>query len=642
MYEKQMELFEEGGLKDEGGMVDEVSGNDVPPGSTRKEVRDDIPAMLSEGEFIFPADVVRYFGLEKLMEMRQQAKMGLKMMDEMGQMGNSEEATIPDDLPFSPEDLIIMEPQEFAQGGVVKAQQGMFVTPSIFANTQLSTPNFIPPSSIAPINASGTPTGYLPTFVNQPPVGTVTTPVDTGTTVDTGDNFVPEVGDVYEFRKYRNSQTGEIRDIAFYMNQPVIPIPDGFVPYVEGQTDIVEDVTNTGVETTFVREDNGSTFEANTGVPTGGTVTPVGEMTNEDLMSGLGLAQTTARLAGPMASLINPILGNIVAPMVKARYNDLLEEAERRGLDTGDRERMGSVFGGEAGLYENLKDTSGDEKVTFADTWLGDLLGLDEKGAGVQGPGLKESRQGARRDTTATATTTRQPTREATGTTTTTQPSVIRFDDGTTNVNPNTGRVSSDPNARFNETGQVAGTGWTGQRTPPAAPAAPVTPPAPPAPPPSPPSSSDSDNDRDSGTDINVGNYGGDRDGDGVPNWRDFNDGTGWADTNKDESKDTSGTCFLTTAVVEMRGEEDDGYTLSTLRKFRDTYLRNKNNEVAKYYEVAPKLVKAIPKEDKTWLWIGSRVDKAIQYIEDGKNGLAYQTYKRMVEKLERDWLKEK
>ena len=41
----------------EGGMIDEVSGNDVPTGSTREEVRDDIPAQLSEGEFVFPADV---------------------------------------------------------------------------------------------------------------------------------------------------------------------------------------------------------------------------------------------------------------------------------------------------------------------------------------------------------------------------------------------------------------------------------------------------------------------------------------------------------------------------------------------------------------------------------------------------------
>ena len=81
--EKQMELFEDGGLKDEGGMVDEQSGNDVPVGSSRKEVRDDIPAMLSEGEFVFPADVVRYHGLDKLMDLRQEAKMGLKQMEAM-------------------------------------------------------------------------------------------------------------------------------------------------------------------------------------------------------------------------------------------------------------------------------------------------------------------------------------------------------------------------------------------------------------------------------------------------------------------------------------------------------------------------------------------------------------------------------
>lgn len=133
MLEKQMELFEDGGLRDEGGMVDKVSGNDVPVGSTRKEVRDDIPAMLSEGEFVFPADVVRYIGLENLMRIRQDAKQGLKQMDAMGQMGNGDEAVLPDDMPFGVMDLIIVdgeeEPQEKAQGGVIHANQGTFVTP---------------------------------------------------------------------------------------------------------------------------------------------------------------------------------------------------------------------------------------------------------------------------------------------------------------------------------------------------------------------------------------------------------------------------------------------------------------------------------------------------------------------------------
>ena len=125
---KQMELFEpvergfeEGGLMDEGGMVDEESGNEVPPGSLREEVRDDIPAQLSEGEFVFPADVVRYIGLENLMRMRQEAKQGLAQMEAMGQMGNGDEATVQDDLPFDMYDLDVEDDGlEMQQGGMVQ------------------------------------------------------------------------------------------------------------------------------------------------------------------------------------------------------------------------------------------------------------------------------------------------------------------------------------------------------------------------------------------------------------------------------------------------------------------------------------------------------------------------------------------
>ena len=124
---RQMELFEpvergfdEGGLMDEGGTVDPVSGNDVPPGSTQEEVRDDIPAQLSEGEFVFPADVVRYIGLENLMRMRQEAKQGLAQMEAMGQMGNGDEAVMPDDLPFDMYDLEVEDDDlEMQQGGMV-------------------------------------------------------------------------------------------------------------------------------------------------------------------------------------------------------------------------------------------------------------------------------------------------------------------------------------------------------------------------------------------------------------------------------------------------------------------------------------------------------------------------------------------
>lgn len=117
--------FAEGGLLDEGGTVDPVSGNEVPAGSTQEEVRDDIPAQLSEGEFVFPADVVRYIGLENLMKLRQKAKQGLQLMEDMGQMGNAEEAVVEDDLEYIAEvDMLIdnFDPNEeetrnFAVGG---------------------------------------------------------------------------------------------------------------------------------------------------------------------------------------------------------------------------------------------------------------------------------------------------------------------------------------------------------------------------------------------------------------------------------------------------------------------------------------------------------------------------------------------
>ena len=96
-------MLQDGGLLQEGGTVDEESGNEVPTGSLKEEVRDDIPAQLSEGEFVFPADVVRFIGLERLMKMRQAAKDGLKKMEAMGQMGNADEATMEDDEEFETE-----------------------------------------------------------------------------------------------------------------------------------------------------------------------------------------------------------------------------------------------------------------------------------------------------------------------------------------------------------------------------------------------------------------------------------------------------------------------------------------------------------------------------------------------------------
>ena len=183
----QMELFSRGGLKDEGGEIDEVSGNEVPIGGTKEGVRDDIPANVSEGEFIFPEDVVRFIGLDKLMKIRQNAKMGLKKMEAMGQMGNSDEATIDDDVPFEMADLIVVggkgEPMELADGGFVPVQNFQEGgTPKRLTFKDLMGGN--EPELVLFVNAAGE--KLMVPFVNGVPLF----PIPTGYTV-----FVPVEGE---------------------------------------------------------------------------------------------------------------------------------------------------------------------------------------------------------------------------------------------------------------------------------------------------------------------------------------------------------------------------------------------------------------------------------------------------------------
>ena len=97
--------------------------------------------------------------------------------------------------------------------------------------------------------------------------------------------------------------------------------------------------------------------------------------------------------------------------------------------------------------------------------------------------------------------------------------------------------------------------------------------------------------------------------------------------------------CFLTTAIVEHRGESDDGPTLTKLRYFRDTYLVDYPEEIKKYYNVAPKIVAAIPKNNPEWDWVGTQIDSAIQNIDNNRLDKAHKTYKNMVLKLETNWL---
>lgn len=65
-------------------------------------------------------------------------------------------------------------------------------------------------------------------------------------------------------------------------------------------------------------------------------------------------------------------------------------------------------------------------------------------------------------------------------------------------------------------------------------------------------------------------------------------------DRGYDSSRNSSGGCFITTAVCEYFGREDDCYELTMLRSFRDNWLAEQKNgklEISLYYDCAPKLV---------------------------------------------------
>ena len=249
-----MEMFDLGGLKDQGETIDRKSRNKVPVGSLQKEVRDDVPINISEGEFVLPADVVRYHGLEKIMNMRQNAKSGLKLMDKMGQMGNSDQATLPDDLPF--------QPQNYQEGGAI-------VTPQI-QMPEIQLQNQVPGVNVAPPQQLGMrPSVYAqqqqPVKVTTPSSPTYSTfgapqytsPTSTAATPDYSKLVGASFGQLpkSETKRYFNKETGEELYIPFIDGKPVYPIPNGFVEQEEAKKEEeAKDPTRSRVETTKVVE----------------------------------------------------------------------------------------------------------------------------------------------------------------------------------------------------------------------------------------------------------------------------------------------------------------------------------------------------------------------------------------------------
>ena len=159
--------------------IDPVSGNEVPPGSLPEEVRDDIPAMLSEGEYVVPADVLRFYGVKFFEDLRAQAKMGLAEMEANGRIGGEPIEEETEDVGISDEDLMVIMAQAPQEEQAVGASNGGLMG---FQTGGLNLPEF----------------------------------------------EIEEEGGL-EYRSYVNS-AGNTISIPFFNNEPMAVIPEGYSP----------------------------------------------------------------------------------------------------------------------------------------------------------------------------------------------------------------------------------------------------------------------------------------------------------------------------------------------------------------------------------------------------------------------------
>jgi len=205
------------------------------------------------------------------MNMRQDAKAGLDMMNRMGQMGNSDQATLPDNIPF--------QPKNFQQGGVniqnPQVQQPQII-PDVQQQNQVPGVTFTQPTApmVRPSIYSQKP--MMPN-VNVPPKVDIPkqttykppqykTPTGTAATPDFSKLIGTRFGQLQktETKKYVNSETGEELFIPFVDGQPVYPIPDGFVFEKDVEKEKAKEKPTEAIKTTRVTGQDSDSGDDNT------------------------------------------------------------------------------------------------------------------------------------------------------------------------------------------------------------------------------------------------------------------------------------------------------------------------------------------------------------------------------------------
>jgi hypothetical protein len=465
--------------------VDPVSGNEIPMGARPEEVRDDIPAQLSEGEYVVPADVVRFYGVRFFEELRTGAKQGYAEMDQNGRIGGEpvepegmEMIEPEDDLPFDISELQMVDDDEempvgAAEGGYFerainrekpinnfeKLLQFLFKDKDEYGETPIDRykaqmgedddMGFFESMMGNPIERGERKWGKKGYALGGLPEAPATTPVPLNPF-----NPIGSASD-YEIKEYVND-AGEVMYIQFSNGQPMTFIPQGFKTKgtAAEQAATGEGVAAETAPTTAPSDGNDNNYDLSTEMgkvdaafTDGASAKDWTKATADEFASarkGLGIMGTAGKAAGLLmggplglaagigsqsqarvkaydmidgiAYQLETLSQDPVANEAKIKaLNEQKKELQKivsTGDDGKDKTLLGStgIYGGQTSLYERLSDTGGggydesgkpkgDGKVSFADTWLGDLLGADGK-IGVQGDGLVASLGGARRSGT--------------------------------------------------------------------------------------------------------------------------------------------------------------------------------------------------------------------------------------------------
>ena len=365
---EQMEMA----FGDAGERVDPVSGNEVPVGSMPEEVRDDIPAQLSEGEYVVPADVVRFYGVKFFEDIRNEAKRGFAEMEANGRIGGEPvdgmEVIEPEDgLPFDISELQVEDddqPMMMNEGGAVSnpfssasSTGGFEIKEYVNDAGEVMYIQFM----------NGQPMTFIPEGYKAK--ATASEQVSTGVAAPAQVSSAPSTT-VSSTNDYTNNNENPNADNASIFSRPK-PGTD----WTEASADDFASTTkNLGI--------GGKTASAALGIlnPFAGIaagVTSGSASRNKayDMLDGIAYQLESGTLSD---SQKNDLLKQ------QTELQTFLEPTSKKpGLATS-LLQSSRLFGGNTSLYENLSDNNGDGRVSFADTWLGDFLGADGKGFGIQ------------------------------------------------------------------------------------------------------------------------------------------------------------------------------------------------------------------------------------------------------------------